>query len=195
MVVYESGMRFIRGFWREKIEYLTLECIKTAVFDTRNPQSPYRGRGALHTHPPLGQFAPLLSYLPLFKNTYCLIPDENTSAIMCHKQLGKEFSPGRGDWCGGGGGGGHWSQFLCSYFVMGDSPPPLIKEPQRNWHPWVGGGGGLLHPHLGRDLPFWDSKLGPGGSSPKPTQTQLPWWLELNYSSTSHAEFADRRHL
>ena len=36
------------------LKNLTLECIKTAVFDTRNPQSPYCGRGASplpHPHP------------------------------------------------------------------------------------------------------------------------------------------------
>ena len=48
----------------ETLFFFTLECIKTAVFDTRNPKSPYRGVGGgpapLHTHPPLGQFAPSL---------------------------------------------------------------------------------------------------------------------------------------
>ena len=35
------------------------KCIKTAVFDTRNPKSPYRGRGALPHPPPLGRYASL----------------------------------------------------------------------------------------------------------------------------------------
>ena len=72
-------------------ENLTLECIKTAVFDTRNPKSPYRGRGPPPPPPPphtptpplgryalstLGQFAPSLSYLPLFSNISCLMDPE-----------------------------------------------------------------------------------------------------------------------
>ena len=44
-----GGKKFI------KIENLTLECIKTAVFDTRNPKSPYRGRGLAPLHPPPAQ--------------------------------------------------------------------------------------------------------------------------------------------
>ena len=68
-----SGIRFLRrsadcrGFWNSGgggggggcffffffLENLTLECIKTAVFDTRNPKSPYRWRGpALLPHLP-----------------------------------------------------------------------------------------------------------------------------------------------
>ena len=50
-----TGMRFLSGSADFEIpggdlffliENLTLECIKTAAFDTRNPKSPYRGRGA-----------------------------------------------------------------------------------------------------------------------------------------------------
>ena len=48
--LYYAGMRFLLGsadfcgFW--KIYKLkTLECIKIAVFDTRNPKSSYRGKG------------------------------------------------------------------------------------------------------------------------------------------------------
>ena len=55
-------------------ENLTLECIKTAVFDTINPKSPYRGRGA-------SPLAPSLSYLPLFSNISCLIPDSYMKII------------------------------------------------------------------------------------------------------------------
>ena len=76
------------GFWSYRheiwisadfeIKNLTLECIKTAVFDTRNPKSPYRRREGCqppsHTHPPLGQFTPSRSYLPLFSYISCLIP-------------------------------------------------------------------------------------------------------------------------
>ena len=61
---------------------MTIECIKTAVFDTRNPKSPYPGSPPTPT--PLlgryapstrGQFTPSLSYLPLFSNISCLMPD------------------------------------------------------------------------------------------------------------------------
>ena len=36
----------IINFFLFFIENLNLECIKTAVFDTKHPKSPYRGRGA-----------------------------------------------------------------------------------------------------------------------------------------------------
>ena len=56
--------------------------MKTAVFDTRNPKSPYRGRGAIpHPTPTPRSVAMLprrsvnsLPRLPLFPNISCLIP-------------------------------------------------------------------------------------------------------------------------
>ena len=52
------------SFFLFRSKMLTLECIK----NTKNPKSPYHGRGTSHLPPPpsLGEFAPSLSYLPLF---------------------------------------------------------------------------------------------------------------------------------
>ena len=46
---FSADPRISADFDIKKKKKLTLECIKTAVFDTRNPKSPYRGRG---TSPP-----------------------------------------------------------------------------------------------------------------------------------------------
>ena len=64
----------------EIIENLTLECIKTAVFLIPEIQKVPTvggegGQPLSHTHTPLGQLAPSLSYLPLFSNISCLIPE------------------------------------------------------------------------------------------------------------------------
>ena len=57
----------------EIIKNLTLKCIKTAVFWYQKSQKslPCEGGQPLsHTHTPLGQLAPSLSYLPLFSNSF-----------------------------------------------------------------------------------------------------------------------------
>ena len=55
-----AGMRFLSGCWnsvkkktnKQTKPTTTLECIKTAVFDTRNPKSPYTVGGPPPTTPP-----------------------------------------------------------------------------------------------------------------------------------------------
>ena len=67
--------------------YLTLECIKTAVFDTRNPQSPHQGS---HTHPPLGKFTPSLSWC-------CSLLSSRVRMLHFTKDWGKLIQIGGGD--------------------------------------------------------------------------------------------------